>query len=239
MSKGHRKVQLERREFLATSAVGSAFLLTQAQDTRAATKGPSGSLMEYGFWDYATPGAGGMEAFKQDDYVSLLDDMAQAGMNSLMIFVKWLTTGYRSRLPFQDQSPDNPVIASELDRDHLRIRQMGPPVRHDGRLHRPPQAGRGQGVLSPPRSHDLGRRVAPADFSRTKLANGSGRHSQIQAARSVVVRQWRPQRRRACKRVEAQTVRLRKWGGCTAGPSGVDVRTESPAGVITSAWTPV
>ena len=44
MSKGHRKVQLERREFLATSAVGSAFLLTQAQDTRAATKGPSGSL---------------------------------------------------------------------------------------------------------------------------------------------------------------------------------------------------
>ena len=113
MSKGHRKVQLERREFLATSAVGSAFLLTQAQDTRAATKGPSGSLMEYGFWDYATPGAGGMEAFKQDDYVSLLDDMAQAGMNSLMIFVKWLTTGYRSRLPFQDQSPDNPVIASD------------------------------------------------------------------------------------------------------------------------------
>ena len=113
MSKGHRKVQLERREFLATSAVGSAFLLTQAQDTRAATKGPSGSLMEYGFWDYTTPGAGGMEAFKQDDYVSLLDDMAQAGMNSLMIFVKWLTTGYRSRLPFQDQSPDNPVIASD------------------------------------------------------------------------------------------------------------------------------
>ena len=54
-----------------------------------------------------------MEAFKQDDYVSLLDDMAQAGMNSLMIFVKWLTTGYRSRLPFQDQSPDNPVIASD------------------------------------------------------------------------------------------------------------------------------
>ncbi len=113
MSKADQKVQLERREFLATSAIGSAFLLTQAQDSPSATKDQSRSLMEHGFWDYTTPGAGGMEAYKQDDYISLLDDMAQAGMNSLMIFVKWLTTGYRSRLPFQDQAPDNPVIASD------------------------------------------------------------------------------------------------------------------------------
>ena len=39
--------------------------------------------------------------------------MVAANMNSLMIFVKWLTTGYRSRLSFQDQLPDNPVIASD------------------------------------------------------------------------------------------------------------------------------
>ncbi|MFN0171703.1 MAG: hypothetical protein ACKV22_35250 [Bryobacteraceae bacterium] len=72
-----------------------------------------GPLAEHGFWDYTTPGAGGMEAFQWDDYASLIDDMANAGMNSLMIYVKWLTTGYRSRLPFQDQLPGNPVIASD------------------------------------------------------------------------------------------------------------------------------
>ncbi len=54
-----------------------------------------------------------MEAFREDEYLSLLDDMVAANMNSLMIFVKWLTTGYRSRLSFQDQLPDNPVIASD------------------------------------------------------------------------------------------------------------------------------
>ena len=113
MSNGNRKVPLKRREFLATSAVGSVFLLAPAQESRSASRHPNRALMEYGFWDYTTPGAGGMEAFEQDDYISLLDDMAQAGMNSLMIYVKWLTTGYRSRLPFQDQSPDNPVIASD------------------------------------------------------------------------------------------------------------------------------
>jgi len=70
-------------------------------------------LTEYGFWDYTTPLAGGMEAFARDDYLLLLDDMAQAGMNSLMVCVKWFTTGYRSRLPFLDQLPGNPVIESD------------------------------------------------------------------------------------------------------------------------------
>ena len=93
--------------------MGSALLLAQPRDSQAAIKDRSRPLLEYGFWDYTTPGAGGMEAYRQDDYVSLLDDMARAGMNSLMILVKWLTTGYRSRLPFQDQSPDNPVTASD------------------------------------------------------------------------------------------------------------------------------
>ena len=70
-------------------------------------------LEEHGFWDYTTPLAGGMEMFRRDDYLSLLDDMAGAGMNSLAVNVKWLTTGYRSGLPFLDQLPGNPVIESD------------------------------------------------------------------------------------------------------------------------------
>jgi hypothetical protein len=113
MSKTRKEVQLKRRKFLASSATGSAFLLARAQESRAAAEDQGTQLTEHGFWDYTTPGAGGMEAFERDDYMALLDDMAQAGMNSLMIFVKWLTTGYRSRLEFQDQLLDNPVIASD------------------------------------------------------------------------------------------------------------------------------
>ena len=69
-------------------------------------------LREHGFWDYTTPGTGGMEGYELHDYLLLLDDMQAAGMNSLVIVVKWFTTGYKSRLPFLDQQPDNPVIAS-------------------------------------------------------------------------------------------------------------------------------
>ena len=67
-------------------------------------------LKEYGFWDYTTPLAGGMEMFRRDDYLLLLDDMAGAGMNSLAVNIKWCTTGYRSRLDFLDQLPGNPVL---------------------------------------------------------------------------------------------------------------------------------
>ncbi|MCX6622954.1 MAG: hypothetical protein NTY38_18185 [Acidobacteria bacterium] len=69
-------------------------------------------LDQYGFWDYTTPGAGGMEAYEWDDYRLLLDDMRQARMNSLMVCVKWATTGYQSRLPYLDQEADNKVIRS-------------------------------------------------------------------------------------------------------------------------------
>jgi hypothetical protein len=54
-----------------------------------------------------------MEKYERDDYLRLVDDMAARGMNSLMICVKWLTTGFRSRLPFLDQLPDNAMIASD------------------------------------------------------------------------------------------------------------------------------
>jgi hypothetical protein len=69
-------------------------------------------LAEHGFWDYTTPGAGGMEAYGKGDYAALLDDMAEAGMNSLLICPRWFTTGYRSRLAYLDQLPTNRVIAS-------------------------------------------------------------------------------------------------------------------------------
>ncbi len=70
-------------------------------------------LDEYGFWDYTTPYQGGMEAYDHDDYERLLDDMAEAGMNSLVVVVKWITTGYRSKLPFLDQLPGNAMIESD------------------------------------------------------------------------------------------------------------------------------
>ena len=72
-------------------------------------------ISEYGFWDYTAPGAGGMEHYGRDDYISLLDDMAEAGMNSLVMVVKWMTTGYRSQLPWLDQEPANPAVASDND----------------------------------------------------------------------------------------------------------------------------
>ena len=104
---------MKRREFLAAATTTPAMLFARTGDGRTAAEPGENFLKEHGFWDYTTPGTGGMESYRQDDYLSLLDDMAAAGMNSLMIYVKWLTTGYRSRLPFQDQSPDHPVTASD------------------------------------------------------------------------------------------------------------------------------
>lgn len=108
-----KDISFKRREFLTTSIVGSVTLFSHTHVGQTAPQGETDFLTEYGFWDYTTPGAGGMEAFKENDYLSLLDDMAAANMNSLMIYVKWLTTGYRSRLSFQDQMSDNPVTASD------------------------------------------------------------------------------------------------------------------------------
>lgn len=73
----------------------------------------SSILGEHGFWDYTTPRAGGMEGYGRDDFLRLLDDMSEAEMNSIVVMAKWLTTGYRSRLPFLDQHPDNLVTRSD------------------------------------------------------------------------------------------------------------------------------
>ena len=74
-----------------------------------------GQVSEYGFWDYTAPGTGGMEHYGRDDYVRLFDDMAEAGMNSFVLMVKWMTTGYRSQLPWLDQEPANRAVASDND----------------------------------------------------------------------------------------------------------------------------
>ena len=39
--------------------------------------------------------------------------MAAGGFNSLVLGIKWLTTGYRSRLTWLDQRPGNAAIASD------------------------------------------------------------------------------------------------------------------------------
>ena len=104
---------LTRREFLAASATGSAVVLSCHPAAQPVASSSGYRPKEYGFWDYTTPGTGGMAGFEKPDYLRLLEDMSKAGMNSLCIYVKWLTTGYRSRLPFLDQLPDCPVIASD------------------------------------------------------------------------------------------------------------------------------
>ena len=82
-----------------------------------------GCCAQYGFLDYTTPGAGGMEHYERDDYISLLDDMAAAGMNSLVMVIKWRTTGYTSRLPWLDQEPTNPAVAWDNGLVHFAIRE--------------------------------------------------------------------------------------------------------------------
>lgn len=104
-----------RRRFLqdlgAGIALASAAPFDLAAEKPAGTSGPS-RLREYGFWEYTTPCAGGFEAYRYEDYMVALDDMARAGMNSLLVMVKWFTTGYRSRLPYLDQLPGNQLIQS-------------------------------------------------------------------------------------------------------------------------------
>lgn len=78
-------------------------------------------MHEIGFWDYTCPRNGSLERYTKDDWDILLNDMAAGGFNSLVLCVKWLTTGYRSRLPWLDQdaactaiSSDNAVIHHAL-----------------------------------------------------------------------------------------------------------------------------
>jgi hypothetical protein len=105
-----------RRRFLqsagTTLALAGTAPIDIASEHNTAEKGKK-FLREYGFWEYTTPGTGGFEQYDYDDYMLALDDMVKAGMNSLLLQIKWVTTGYRSRLPYLDQLPGNKIIESD------------------------------------------------------------------------------------------------------------------------------
>jgi len=81
-------------------------------------------MRETGFWDYASPGGGGgLETYRGGDWDRLLDDMVVDGFNSLALGIKWLTTGYRSRLPLLDQDPACTVIDTDNELLHDALRE--------------------------------------------------------------------------------------------------------------------
>jgi hypothetical protein len=79
-------------------------------------------MNEIGFWDYTCPRHGSLERYNQADWDLLLDDMASGGFNSLVLGIKWLTTGYRSRLPWLDQDPSCSAITSDNALIHGALR---------------------------------------------------------------------------------------------------------------------
>lgn len=70
-------------------------------------------MKEIGFWDYSCPRHGSLEHYTNADWDVLLDDMVEGGFNSLVLSVKWLTTGYRSRYSWLEQDPGNSAVASD------------------------------------------------------------------------------------------------------------------------------
>ncbi len=70
-------------------------------------------MMEIGFWDYPAPQHGSLEQYTEEDWDALLDDMVEGGFNSLVLGIKWMTTGYRSNLPWLDQNPSCTAISSD------------------------------------------------------------------------------------------------------------------------------
>lgn len=79
-------------------------------------------MNEIGFWDYTCPRNGSLERYTQADWDELLDDMVAGGFNSLVLGIKWLTTGYRSRLPWLDQDSTCTAIASDNRLIHHALR---------------------------------------------------------------------------------------------------------------------
>ena len=69
-------------------------------------------MNEIGFWDYSCPMHGSLERYTVEDWDNLLDDMSEGGFNSLVLGIKWLTTGYRSQYDWLDQDPLCSAISS-------------------------------------------------------------------------------------------------------------------------------
>jgi hypothetical protein len=81
------------------------------------------TIPQIGFWDYTAPGGGGgLETYSRADYDALLDDMVAGGFNSLVLGIKWLSTGYRSKHPWLDQDPNCTAIASDNALIHHALR---------------------------------------------------------------------------------------------------------------------
>lgn len=80
-------------------------------------------MKEIGFWVYTGTRTGGCEGYGERQWSTLLDEMAAAGMNSIVICLNCKRQGFRSRLPYlqNDQNPDNPVIASNNELVHFAI----------------------------------------------------------------------------------------------------------------------
>jgi hypothetical protein len=70
-------------------------------------------MKEIGFWDYTCPLHGSLERYTEADWDLLLDDLAAGGTNSLVLSIKWLTTGYRSQFEWLDQDENCTAIASD------------------------------------------------------------------------------------------------------------------------------
>ena len=78
--------------------------------------------MEIGFWDYPAPQHGSVEQYTEEDWDLYLDDMVEYGFNSLVLGIKWMTTGYRSSLPWLDQNPSCTAISSDNEVLHHALR---------------------------------------------------------------------------------------------------------------------
>lgn len=78
---------------------------------------------QVGFWDYTAPQHGSLERYEERDWDEMLDDLAENGVRSLVICVKWMTTGYRSALPWLDQDPASTAISTDNRVLHYGFRE--------------------------------------------------------------------------------------------------------------------
>ena len=68
-------------------------------------------MKEFGFWVYTGTDTGGTEGYREPQCDGLLDDIAEGGMNSLVICISCKRRGYRSRLSYL-ANDQNPLVAN-------------------------------------------------------------------------------------------------------------------------------